>query len=141
MILASRRDEGTIRVRDIAEEEGLSEKFLQSILLELKHGHIVKSVRGAKGGYELRRDPHSLRISEIVSLIDGPPALFEEADVLSSLRDRQHHALHQLFLDLRDASARILDGTTLADLIPPTHREETQGIPARPQKTSQDSEH
>jgi Rrf2 family cysteine metabolism transcriptional repressor len=117
MILASRRDQGTTRVREIAEEKGLSEKFLHSIMLELKHGGIVKSVRGAKGGYELRRDPHDLRVSEIVSLIDGPSLPFEEARLLHSSRDRENHALYQLFLDLHDASARILNDTTLADLI------------------------
>lgn len=118
MVLASRRDEGTICIRDIAEKEGLSKKFLQSILSELKHGNIVSSVRGSNGGYELRCSPHDLRVSEIVSLIDGPAALFEEVDVLSALRDRHHQALFQLFLDLRDASSRILDETTLADLVP-----------------------
>jgi DNA-binding IscR family transcriptional regulator len=91
-------------------------------------------VRGAKGGYELRRDPNGLRVSEIVALIDGPSAPFEGGDFLHGLRNRQHEALHQLFLDLHDASARILDDTTLADLIPETHREETHGIPSRPRR-------
>ena len=120
MILAARRDRGTIRVHDIAQEEGLPEKFLQSILLELKNARMIESVRGAKGGYELRRDPKDLRLSEIIRLVDGPQTQFEGTDFLSKglSPDRRHQALYQVFIDLRDASARILDNTTLADLIP-----------------------
>jgi len=119
MILAARRDQGTIRVHDIAQEEGLPERFLQSILLELKNARMIESVRGAKGGYELRRDPKDVRLSEIIRLVDGPQTQFEGTDFLSKglSPDRRHQALYQVFIDLRDASARILDNTTLADLI------------------------
>jgi Rrf2 family protein len=119
MILAARRDQGTIRVRDIAQEEGLPEKFLHTILLELKNARMIESVRGAKGGYELRRDPKEIRLSEIIRLVDGPQASFEDSDLLSKPlgHDRRNEALYRLFSDLREASARILENTTLADLI------------------------
>ena len=50
MRLARRYNEGAIRIRDIAYDEGLPEKFLELILLELKNARMVESVRGAKGG-------------------------------------------------------------------------------------------
>jgi DNA-binding IscR family transcriptional regulator len=76
-------------------------------------------VRGAKGGYQLRRDPGDIRLSEIMRLIDGPLAPFGDAEQLRTLIDRDlpHRALYQLFLDVRDAAANILEHTTLADLI------------------------
>jgi len=79
----------------------------------------VESVRGAKGGYQLRRDPSDIRLSEIMRLIDGPLAPFGDAEQLRALIDRDlpHRALYQLFLDVRDAAANILENTTLADLI------------------------
>ena len=55
MMLTRRYSQGAIRIRDIAYEESLPEKFLELILLELKNARIVESVRGAKGGYALRR--------------------------------------------------------------------------------------
>jgi len=119
MVLTRRYTQGAIRIRDIAYEENLPEKFLELILLELKNARIVESVRGAKGGYRLRRPPSEIRLSEIIRLIDGPLAPFGDADQLRALidRDADHSALYKVFLEVRDAAARILENTTLADLI------------------------
>jgi|ERR1700722_9512 len=119
MMLARHHNQGAIKIRDIAYEESLPEKFLELILLELKNARIVESVRGAKGGYQLRRDPDDIHLSEIIRLIDGPLAPFADADQLRTLIDRDipHRALYQVFLDVRDAAAKILEHTTLAQLI------------------------
>jgi Rrf2 family protein len=121
MMLARHSSQGAIRIRDIAYEEDLPEKFLELILLELKNARIVESVRGAKGGYQLRRPPSEIRLSEIIRLIDGPLAPFGDAEQLRSLidRDAEHRALYQVFLDVRNAAARILENTTLADIVRP----------------------
>jgi len=121
MMLTRRHRDGAIRIRDIAYEETLPEKFLELILLELKNARIVESVRGAKGGYRLRRPPSEIRMSEIIRLIDGPLAPFGDAEQLRELidRDDDHRALYKLFLEIRDAAAKILDNTTLSDLVAP----------------------
>jgi Rrf2 family protein len=119
MMLARHHHQGAIKIRDIAYEEVLPEKFLELILLELKNARMVESVRGAKGGYQLRREPAEIRMSEVIRLIDGPLAPFGDAEQLRELIDRDlpHRALYQVFLEVRDAAARILEHTTLADLI------------------------
>ena len=119
MMLARHHHQGAIKIREIAYEEDLPEKFLELILLELKNARMVESVRGAKGGYQLRREPAEIRLSEIMRLIDGPLAPFADAEQLRVLIDRDvsHRSLYQVFLDVRDAVAHILDNTTLADLI------------------------
>jgi Rrf2 family cysteine metabolism transcriptional repressor len=119
MMLARRHNQGAIRIRDIAYEENLPEKFLELILLELKNARMVESVRGAKGGYALRRPPTEIRLAEIIRLIDGPLAPFADAEQLRSLidKDQPHRALYQVFLDVRDAAAKILENTTLADIL------------------------
>ena len=119
MMLARHYNQGAIRIRDIAYEEDLPEKFLELILLEMKNARIVESVRGAKGGYQLRRPPGEIRLSEIIRLIDGPLAPFGDAEQLRSLidRDAEHRALYQVFLDVRDAAAKILEHTSLADIV------------------------
>jgi len=119
MMLARSYNEGPIRIRDIAYEENLPEKFLELILLELKNARLVESVRGAKGGYRLRRAPSEIRLSEIIRLIDGPLAPFGDAEQLRMLIDRDdaRRALYKLFLEVRDSAAKILEGTSLADLI------------------------
>jgi Rrf2 family protein len=119
MMLSRHYNQGAIRIRDIAYEEALPEKFLELILLELKNARMVESVRGAKGGYQLRRAPAEIHLSEIIRLIDGPLAPFGDADQLRTLisRDDEHRALYQVFLAVRDAAAKILEHTTLADIV------------------------
>src|SRR6202162_2886138 len=131
MMMHTRRStRGAIRIRNIAYEENLPEKFLELILLELKNARIVESVRGAKGGYRLRRPPAEIKLSEIIRLVDGPLAPFGDADQLRSLitTDPDHRALYKVFLDVRDAAAKILENTSVADLIqgpPPTRKRAT----------------
>src|ERR1039458_9080284 len=119
MMLTRRYTQGAIRIRDIAYEENLPEKFLELILLELKNARIVESVRGAKGGYRLRRAPSEIRLSEIIRLIDGPLAPFGDADQLRVLidRDSDHSALYKVFLEVREAAAKRLENTPLCVLI------------------------
>src|SRR6201993_5360592 len=123
MMLARHQHQGAIKIRDIAYEGVLPEKFLELILLELKNARMVESVRGAKGGYQLRREADDIALSEIIRLVDGPLAPFGDAEQLRELinRDLPHRALYQVFLDVRDAAARILDHTTLADLVAGDH--------------------
>ena len=109
----------TVKIRDIAMESDLPEKFLELILLELKNARIVESVRGAKGGYRLRRAPNEIKLSEIIRLVDGPLAPFGDADQLRSLivTDPDHRALYSVFLEVRDAAAKILESTSVADIV------------------------
>ena len=119
MTLGRRYGSETVKIRDIALDSDLPEKFLELILLELKNARIVESVRGAKGGYRLRRAPAEIKLSEIIRLVDGPLAPFGDADQLRSLivTDPDHRALYGVFLEVRDAAAKILESTTVADIV------------------------
>jgi Rrf2 family protein len=135
-MLARRYQDGAIRIRDIAYEQNLPEKFLELILLELKNARMVESARGAKGGYQLRRAPSEIRLSEIIRLIDGPLAPFGDAEQLRALIDRNddHRALYKVFLDVRDAAAKILENTSLADLMPGASRNAAKARGAKKRK-------
>jgi len=119
MTLARRYKQGAIKIREIAAESNLPEKFLELILLEMKNARIVDSVRGARGGYRLRRDPSEIPLSDIIRLIDGPLAPLGDAELLRGMiaKDADHRALYEVFLALRDAAASILENTSVADLI------------------------
>lgn len=68
-------DAGPISVRDIAERTALPQPYLEQILLALKGAGLVKSKRGVGGGYTLARAPRDIRLSEIISAVDGPIVL------------------------------------------------------------------
>jgi Rrf2 family protein len=124
MTLARRYEQGAIKIREIAAESDLPEKFLELILLELKNARIVDSVRGARGGYQLRRKPAEIPLSDIIRLVDGPLAPLGDAEQLRGLiaKDTDHRALYEVFLAVRDAAAKILENTTVADLVADTGR-------------------
>jgi Rrf2 family protein len=118
MLLARRYPDGTVKIREIAADEDLPEKFLELILLELKHARVVESVRGARGGYRLKRPPSKIFLGEIMRTIDGPLAPFEDAESLRKLihNDKKHSSLFRVFLSVRNAASAILDNTSLADI-------------------------
>jgi Rrf2 family protein len=118
IFLARRRSEEAVKIHEIATAEDLPEKFLELILLELKHARIVESVRGAKGGYKLKRSASKIYLGEIIRLIDGPLAPFEDAESLRRLveHDKKHRALFRVLLAVRNAAAGILDHTSLEDI-------------------------
>jgi Rrf2 family protein len=79
---------------------------------------LVESERGTRGGYRLRRPPRRIYLGEVIRTIDGPLAPFGDAASLRRLVacDKKHRPLYKLFLDVRNAAARIMDHTSLADL-------------------------
>ncbi len=130
MTLAREHRHGTLKIWQIASDSNLPGKFLELILVELRNARLVESVRGAKGGYRLRRAPSEIRLSEIIRLIDGPLAPFGNAEELRNLilRDAHHRGLYQAFLEVRDAAASILENTTLADIV---ERSKSHTIPMK----------
>ncbi len=107
-----------VKIHEIAEEEQLPEKFLEAILLDLKRARVVVSVRGANGGYQLQRAPSEVFLGDVLRRVDGPVAPFEDADTLRRRMqtDAKHRSLFKILLEVRDATARILDNTSVADL-------------------------
>jgi len=117
--LAEAHDRGLVRIHEIAEEEQIPEKFLEGILVTLKNARLVSSQRGRAGGYRLRRPPGEILIGEVVRIMDGPLAPFGDAvELAHRVKTEQRHAgLFELFLDVRNAAAAILDHTSLQDLL------------------------
>jgi Rrf2 family protein len=117
--LAEKWDGGIVSSHEIAEREGIPEKFLEAILSSLRNARIVSSRRGREGGYRLRRPPSEVVVGDVVRLVDGPLAPFgDAAELVRRVKtERRHAALFDLFLDVRNAAASILDHTTLADLL------------------------
>lgn len=117
--LAAAHERGLVKVHEIAERESIPEKFLEAILVTLKNARLVASQRGREGGYRLRRPPQEILVGEVVRIMDGPLAPFGDAvELAHRVRTEPRHAgLFDLFLDVRNAAADILDHTTLADVL------------------------
>ncbi len=100
----------------IAEAQGIPAKFLETILLELKHAGIVRSQRGPDGGYTLARPPEEISVADVIRAVDGPlanvrgdrPENMEYAGAAAALTD--------VWIAVRAALRDILETTTLANL-------------------------
>ena len=122
-------DRGLVKIHTIAEEESIPEKFLEGILVTLKNARVVASQRGREGGYRLRRPPPEIRVGDVVRVMDGPLAPFGDAVELAHRvkTESRHAGLFDLLLEVRNASAAILDNTSLADLMARNRRLQAEG--------------
>ena len=108
----------TLSLRQIAEHEKLPVKFLEQIMMTLKQGRIVESVKGKHGGYSLRRSPDKITLGEIIRMIDGPLAPIGTAKEMEKQMQKEelHPGLYFVLLQVRNAISKILDKITLADV-------------------------
>jgi Rrf2 family transcriptional regulator, cysteine metabolism repressor len=117
--LAETHGSGVVQIREIARREVIPAKFLEGILLELKHAGIVRSRRGIDGGYELAREPKDVMLGQVMRVLDGPLAPLGSAAELKELMttDPRQAGFYSVLMDVRDAAATILDKTSLADVV------------------------
>ena len=121
-VLGSRESEEPVMIADIAEGANVPRKFLEQILLELKKRGIVHSMRGKFGGYTLGRKPQDITFAEIIRVIDGPLALSPCASRTAyrkcdDCEDEVTCAIRKVLLDVREATAGILEHRTLAQAL------------------------
>ena len=114
------RDE-PMRIADLAHREQIPPKFLELILLGLKNQGILQSRKGKGGGYLLARDPADIYLGQIVRMFDGPlapvPCASQTAYVpCADCVNEAVCGVHLAMKEVRDATARVLDGTSLASL-------------------------
>jgi Rrf2 family protein len=122
MVLAQEYGQGPVLIADIAQREGIPRKFLDLILLELRNRGMLQSKKGKGGGYFLGRPPQKVTLGEILRDIDGPLAPVSCVSHTAYVRcedcgDERSCGVRMAMQEVRDATAKILDSTTLADLL------------------------
>lgn len=107
--LAKRVGDGPISLKTIANEKDLSEHYLEQLVPPLRNACLVKSVRGAYGGYMLAKDAKEITAGDIIRILEGPITPVE------GIEDEEP-AKQALWIRVRDAVKNVLDTTTLDDL-------------------------
>lgn len=126
--MAQNGDKGPIATHTIAERQGISERYLEQLMVPLKRSGLVKSVRGSQGGYTLGKNPRDITAGDIVRVLEGPIAPVEcvsETNPEACLR-ADYCVTRVLWTKVRDSIAEILDSCTLADLA-----KDAQQLPAK----------
>jgi Rrf2 family protein len=121
LALADHQRGEPVRIADLAHEEQIPPKFLELILLGLKNHGVLQSRKGKGGGYLLARAPAEVYLGQIVRMFDGPlapvPCASQTAYVrCADCRNEAECGVHLAMKQVRDATSRVLDGTSVADL-------------------------
>lgn len=119
--LVEKREEGPVLISEISENKKIPLKFLENILLQLKKAEILDSKKGKGGGYFFKENPKDVNLARIIRLVNGPIAMlpcvslnfYEKCDNCNE----EHCGLHDVLVDVRDASLKILEEKSLLTLI------------------------
>jgi len=124
MLLLAResRDGPPVPMSRIARDAQVPRKFLEIILTELKGANLVVSTRGKQGGFHLARPAHLISFGDIIRVIEGPLALIPCVSRTAykrckDCRDESTCEIRRAMMTVRDDTARILDGTSLAEAV------------------------
>lgn len=117
--LARQDGDGYVSVETIAKAQKIPAKFLEQIMLALKNGHYVQSVKGQHGGYRLAKATNKITLAEVIRLFDGALAPSESVSkyFYESTPIEKEKGLTKVFKRIRDETARTLETTTLADVV------------------------
>ena len=114
--LAAAETGAPVKGERIAQAQGISFKFLENILLELKHAGIVQSQRGAEGGYWLARPPEEVTLAEVIRVVEGPLANVRGLRPESVEYTGAAESLQEVWIAVRASLRSVLESVTLADL-------------------------
>ncbi|WP_249871004.1 cysteine metabolism transcriptional regulator CymR [Oceanobacillus saliphilus] len=107
--LAKKYGEGPTSLKSIANENNLSEHYLEQLASPLRNAGLIKSIRGAYGGYILAMEPKEITAGDVIRVLEGPLTIVEGIE-------NEQPAQQSLWLQIRDAVKGVLDKTTLDEL-------------------------
>ena len=121
LTLAREGSRGPILISELSERDAIPKKFLEAILLELKRHGVVDSRKGKGGGYFLRRKPEEITFGAVIRVLEGPLAAVPCVSQTAYMKcaecvDETSCGVRVAMKEVRDATAKILDNTTLADI-------------------------
>lgn len=107
--LAKRQGEGPTSLKLIANENNLSENYLEQLASPLRNAGLIKSIRGAYGGYVLAKNAKDITAGDVIRVLEGPITLVEGIE-------NEKPAQQNLWKKISEAIKNVLDSTTLEDL-------------------------
>ena len=114
--LAHRYGDGQVQSASIASAQSIPEPYLDQLLTSLRRAGFIRSVRGPQGGHALIRDPHDLKLSEVIAALEGSLAPIGCLDDPQGCPKTSSCCLRPVWQEVEQATMRILDGITIADL-------------------------
>jgi Rrf2 family protein len=122
LVLAKEFGQGPVLISEVSRRERIPRKFLELILLELKNEGLLGSKKGKGGGYFLARSPHAIHVGDVLRALAGPLAMTSCVSQTGYRRceeciDERTCGVRLVMKEVRDATAKILDATSLTDIL------------------------
>lgn len=114
--LAVYHDQGLIPLKEIAARQEISEKYLEQIMMQLNRSGLVRSVRGAQGGYMLAKPPEDITVGAVLRVLEGSLCPVDCVDETGDCPRMARCATIGVWTRLREAVESVVDHTTLSDL-------------------------
>ncbi len=126
--LAKHYDSGgySIVLKNLSKEENISIRYLEQIIIPLKLNKLVKSIRGAGGGYKLARPPLKIKLIEILKALEGPCCLVECVEDDEYCQRIPVCATHDVWKEASSILKKYFESITLEDLVKRTKKKKTQ---------------
>jgi Rrf2 family cysteine metabolism transcriptional repressor len=105
-----------IQLKDIAERQEISLPYLEHLIIPLISAGIIKSIRGAKGGIKLSKEPREIKLNEVMRILEGPLAPADCLRDAKSCRRSGFCATQDIWDEMGKAMEKVLESTTLQDL-------------------------
>lgn len=114
--LAIHYGEEPISIKSISERQNISEYYLEQLFASLRKVNIIKSIRGAQGGYVLSRAPKDITVAEIMDVLEGPVEISDCVDE-GTCTNVDCCATRLLWVRIRDSINSVMNSTTLQDMV------------------------
>ncbi|KAJ52806.1 Rrf2 family protein [Clostridium tetanomorphum] len=105
-----------VSIKSIAERQNISEYYLEQLFSSLRKADLIKSIRGAQGGYILTREPRDISIAEIMEVLEGPLDL-SECVLEGSCSNMDSCSTRLLWVKIKESVEQVTKSTTLQDLV------------------------
>ncbi|WP_303868959.1 Rrf2 family transcriptional regulator [Acetobacterium wieringae] len=117
--LALQFGDGPVSIKEIAEKQNFSDSYMEQLFSTLKNAGLVKSIRGARGGYVLARNPSDITVGEIIRALEGPIEFAECIDGGGKLTCAKSPecVTRGLWKDISDSISNVIDNRSLQDLL------------------------
>jgi len=117
LLALAQRESGSATAQVLADRQSLPRKFLEAILSDLRRADLVRSQRGAEGGYRLARPAREITIGDVLRAVDGPLAGVRGERPEQASYDGAAEHLQEVWVALRAAVRSVLDEVSLADVL------------------------
>jgi Rrf2 family protein len=117
MLELTTTEDGLLKGERIARSQGIPLKFLENILVDLRHADLVHAQRGAEGGYRLAREPEAITLGEVIRAVEGPLASVRGEPPERMAYEGSSENLRKVWVAVRASLRSVLDDLTLADVV------------------------